>query len=393
MKEKTILEYCTGCGVCSSFNHADLMLNDQGFNLANPKSEDFLRFCNQVCFASGMQYKNYKNSTFWGNVKLSVRSWALDSKVRHSASSGGTLTALCIYLLEEGIVDGIVHTTVDPENPIRTITVCSRTRHDVEMRCGSRYSSSSPLKDIAQFINTKEKYCYVGKPCDVATMRNLAKLDSNIKSCFPIMLSFFCAGAPSEKANLQLLDKLGTSLKKCVSLRYRGDGWPGYATAIDEDGSTHKLYYRNAWRDTLGRDIRNICRFCIDGIGEMADIVCYDAWYMNSDKEPIFDEAEGRNGVLCRNEIGVKILKDAENKGYIFVEDYPEYEEELPHFQAYQYTRRATMASTMLAMKTMRRNIPSYPFSFVMHMMKFGTLRTQISRYKGTIKRVLNGKI
>lgn len=393
MKEKKIIEYCTGCGACVAFAHADLKLDSRGFNVAHPKSGQFYQFGSKVCFASGEQYRNYKNSTFWGNVELSFRSWSLDPKVRLSASSGGTLTAICVYLLEEGIVDGIVHTMVDPKNPIRTVTVCSKTRQDIEARCGSRYSSSSPLTEITRFVNTDEKYCYVGKPCDVATMRNLAKIDKKVKTHFPIMLSFFCAGAPSENANLNLLAKLGVSLDKCVSLKYRGDGWPGYATAVDVDGKVHKLCYRSAWRDTLGRDIRNICRFCMDGIGEMADIVCYDAWYMNNAKEPVFDEAEGRNGVLCRNKLGVEILKAAKEKGYVEIEEYPAYEKELPYFQAYQYTRRATMASTMMAMKTMRRAIPHYPLPFVLHMMRFSTIRTQISRYKGTIKRILNGKI
>lgn len=186
---------------------------------------------------------------------------------------------------------------------------------------------------------------------------------------------------------------MGTDAIHCKSLRYRGDGWPGYATAIDNKGEKYTLDYRTAWRDTLGRDIRLICRFCMDGIGEMADIVCYDAWYMNDKLEPVFEDAEGRNGVMCRTELGNEIFYNALNDGYIVASDYPNYDNELPHYQKYQHIRRTTMASTLLAMKMMFRATPDYPLAVILRQMKQGSFKEQIKRFLGTIKRIVLGKI
>ena len=360
--------------------------------VVEPSTDGFGDYCNQVCFSTGNQYKK-KNTSVWGDVLSSQYAWSSNTEIRHLGSSGGTLTALCLYLLESGKVDGIVQTKADPNNPINTITVCSKTSEEIIANAGSRYSSSSPLKDIYGYLEGGGKYCFVGKPCDIATMKNLMSVDIRFEKTFIVLLSFFCAGTPSVKANEMLLQKMGTDVNHCISLRYRGDGWPGFATAIDDKGEKHTLNYRSAWRDTLGRDIRLICRFCMDGIGEMADIVCYDAWHMDENNNPIFDESDGRNGVMCRTQKGLDIFSNAVKSGYVVASEYLNYELELPYYQKYQYTRRTTMGSSLLAMRIMLRATPKYPFKTIFGQMIRGNVKNQFSRFYGTIKRILANKI
>ena len=393
MKSKSILKFCTGCGACVSAKKANLQMDEKGFLIPHPCDDSFQDYCNKTCFATGRQYQNIKESVVWGPVLSSYYAWSSNPLVRHQASSGGTLTALCVYLLESKFVDGIVHIKENPDNPISTLTTCSVTINDIITNSGSRYSSSSPLLHINDYLDKGKRYCFVGKPCDVATLRNLMIDDARFRNTFTVLLSFFCAGAPSEKANMTLLQKMGTNIEECRSLRYRGEGWPGFATAIDSSGTKFTLEYRTAWRDTLGRDIRPICRFCIDGIGELADIVCYDAWYMDEQFRPIFDEAKGRNGVMCRTALGNDIFEKAVSKGYIIASDYSSYAEELPYYQRYQFTRRSTLASTFLALKLLGRDIPSYPLRIVLNLMKSKGVKAHYSRFKGTIKRILQGKI
>lgn len=393
MKKATIIKYCTGCGACVSSGEATLEMNPKGFPVAKPKKDSFNLFCNRICFSSGFQYRGGKPESIWGGIVSSSYAWSTVPEIRRIASSGGTLTALCLYLLDSGKVDGIVHVQENPDNPIDTITTCSMTRDEIINHCGSRYSSSSPLLNIFDYLQTEKKYCFVGKPCDVATMRNLMKTDHRFEESFIILLSFFCAGAPSVNANLLLLNKLNTTKEKCISLRYRGDGWPGYATAIDINGEKHTMDYRSAWRDTLGRDIRPICRFCLDGIGEHADVVCFDAWYMDDKKNPMFTEADGRNGVFCRTAIGQVIFEEAVNNGYIIVEKSPQLIDNLSYIQRYQFTRRVTMCSTILAMRVLLKSVPSYPLKYIWHFMKYDKFRSHFSRFRGTIIRVIQGKI
>lgn len=385
-------EYCCGCGLCESMNKAKLIKDEKGFLVPKEETKDFKEFCSKVCPASGVQCNELEADNIWGkNENVSI-AYSSDKNIRYTASSGGVLTSLCCFLLETKKVDAIIHTGEDKSNPISTTTICSRTKEDIINGCGSRYSSSNPLRDINQYLNTGEKYAFVGKPCDVTALRNYSKMDDRVEKVFPYMFSFFCAGAPSEKVNIQLLEKMGCNYKECSSLKYRGDGWPGYATAIDNNGK-HQLPYRTAWRDTLGRDIRLMCRFCLDGIGELADISCGDAWKMNENKEPIFEEADGQNVVFCRTEKGKQLYREACEKGYIHSEEYKNYEEELKHYQKYQFNRKTTMKDTIFALKIFRKSYPKYDTKLLKKYTKKSTLKIRGKRFVGTIKRLIKGKI
>lgn len=393
MRKAALKKYCTGCGACVSAGKATFTVHKRGFTIPDNEREDFKLFCNKVCFSNGKQYGGKSSGYLWGNIVSYKLAWSSLPLVRLHGSSGGTLTSLCIYLLKEGIVDGIIHVKEDENSPIGSVVTCSTTEAQVVAHSGSRYSSSAPLIDIFDYLQEGRKYAFVGKPCDVATLQNLKSYDERFEKNFVLLLSFFCAGVPSNHANALLLKKMGTSVSNCKSLRYRGDGWPGYATAEDFQGKKYRLDYRSAWRDTLGRDIRPICRFCIDGIGEMADIVCYDAWYKGNNNNPIFSEADGRNGVLCRTAKGNGIFKDAVNKGYLKCEDYEACLLDLPHIQRYQFIRRSTMPSSIIAMRMMLKHTPSYPLLFMFKQMRNSSLRTHITRLCGTIKRVVQRKI
>ncbi len=386
-------EFCSGCGLCISQNKAQWKKNDRGFLVAVSDEKEFHTFCDKVCPASGTQCSELDKGTVWGRKTGVYLSHSTDEYIRLKASSGGVLTSLCLFLLENKMVDGIIQVKMDPDNPISTKTCLSRTREELLDCCGSRYSASAPLTDINEYLCGKEKYAYVGKPCDVTALRNFAKIDGRVSDHIKYMFSFFCAGAPSEQANIQLLEKMGCDKEKCVHLRYRGDGWPGYATAVYSSGETFKLDYRSAWRDTLGRDIRKMCRFCLDGIGEMADISCGDAWYLGEDNKPVFTEAAGRNVVFLRTQRGKELFLKAYKAGCLTKSDYPEFEKELPLYQAYQYERRTTMGITILALKLMGRKYPKYNYKLLKSYEKKVGLKHKISRFKGTIERIARKKI
>lgn len=386
-------EFCSGCGLCISQNKAQWEKNNKGFLTAVSKENDFNTFCDKVCPASGIQCRELEKGSVWGRNTGVYLSHSTDVYIRFQASSGGVLTSLCLFLLENKMVDGIIQTKMDPDNPIGTKTCLSRTREELLDCCGSRYSASAPLSDINDFLIGKEKYVFVGKPCDVTALRNFAKMDGRVSDHIKYMFSFFCAGAPSEQANIQLLNKMGCRKESCVHLRYRGDGWPGYATATDRYGETFQLDYRSAWRDTLGRDIRKMCRFCLDGIGEMADISCGDAWYLGEDNKPLFTEAAGRNVVFCRTQCGKELFFKAFKAGFLTKSDYPEFEKELPLYQAYQYERRTTMGTTILALKIMGRKYPKYKKDLLKSYGKRVGLKHKISRFNGTIERIARKKL
>ena len=181
-------------------------------------------------------YESEVKHDVWGNVLEALVGYASDKNIRFKAASGGALTELCTYLLDNGLVDGIIHTAFDPVDQTKTVSCVSYTSEDVRKRCGSRYSISVPLYNLKELMKDGETYAFVGKPCDVMALRRGIVIDPSIGKRIPYLLSFFCAGEPSVNAQNNLLQAIGTTREVFSSITYRGNGWPGYTTVTEKNG-------------------------------------------------------------------------------------------------------------------------------------------------------------
>lgn len=386
-EENIYRKYCIGCGLCHSCNKT-IFHKKNGFIF--PENID-IELCRQICPAGGNYLNALSKDRPWGKYLTYECTWSKDATIRYNASSGGTLTSLCLYLLENGIVDGIIQTRMSNNSPIETETVISYSEQDVKKCMGSRYTASAPLINILQIVDKNKNYAFVGKPCDVLILRNYISLHSEWEQVFTIMMSFFCAGMPGKRANQKLLANLKTDEEHCTRLTYRGNGWPGFATAVLSNGNVNKMSYNDSWGGILGRDINQYCKFCMDGIGEFADIACGDAWYMRNDKLPDFNEHDGRNITFARTELGLELLQDAIKKGYLSKEDYNI--QELKWIQAHQYSRKSKTYYRILAMKFCFQLVPIYSVKKLREFSKVISVKSRVKIILGTIKRVIEGKM
>ena len=217
------------------------------------------------------------------------------------------------------------------------------------------------------------------------------KIEPKLQKSIPYTLSFFCAGTPSVKAQQSLLDYVGCSKGTLKSLRYRGDGWPGYTIAIDLAGEKYQTDYNTSWGKILGRDLMKMCRFCLDGLGEAADISCGDAWYLTPDKQPDFSEGDGRNIIFARTETGKNLLNAVVTEGKLITQ--PAIMDDLKYIQTYQNDRRATMVDKMIALKVMGHSFTKYKFKNIWKYRKAVTLRKHCSVLKGTALRIIKRRI
>lgn len=384
--DKSLKEYCCGCKLCSVTNKAVLGEDDKGFYY--PISGD-VAFLKKVCPSYGTQVDDMDISNIWGRYVSVYYGWSNNSEVRHNASSGGVLTEIACFLLSTQRVDAIIQTTVNPKCPTETITVINSTVDEVKDCCGSRYAISHPLDCLLE-LDLSKKYAFIGKPCDVVALKNYIKLVPEIGNSIIITLSFFCAGMPSKKAQDNLLANLKIEKENLRFLRYRGNGWPGEATAVDNSGKIASLDYNTAWSKILGRDIMKVCRYCIDSIGEMADISCGDAWYLTNNK-PDFNDRPGRNVIFARTQEGNKILKSLIEQDIIEVSDADM--NALKINQACHYDRRSTMSSKIFATKITGRAVPKYPKSALRLYKKHISYKKRVRFGLGTIKRIIQGKI
>ncbi|WP_417462999.1 Coenzyme F420 hydrogenase/dehydrogenase, beta subunit C-terminal domain [Kordiimonas sp.] len=284
--------------------------------------------------------------------------WATDPDLRFFGASGGALSGLLLHLLRSGEVTDVVQIAAAPGNPIANSTVISTSRSDILNAAGSRYAPSAPLAHLEELVNSGQRHAFVGKPCDVVALRALANENVNVAAAFPVMLSFFCAGVPSETGGRAVLTALGVKLETVARFRYRGRGWPGRATAVLRDGSERSMSYHDSWGGILSKHGQHRCKICADGTGKAADIVCADAWESDTTGYPVFDEAEGVSLIVCRTALGGRILEGAVAAGQI--ETTPFNVAQLAAIQPGQRERRRALLARLLALRLTGRPVPRY---------------------------------
>ena len=155
------------------------------------------------------------------------------------------------------------------------------------------------------------------------------------------------------------------------------------------------MEYKNAWGKHLGRDIRNLCRFCIDGTGDAADIVCADFWHLGENGMPDFSEHDGRSIIITRTTKGTKTVEDSIHTGHITIEE--DFTERIDsEFQLYQpnhYKRKGTMGSMIRALKLCGKQAPRYSGSYLKKYGEHIDSKVKMKFFLGTVKRIIKGKI
>jgi coenzyme F420 hydrogenase subunit beta len=249
----------------------------------------------------------------WGPVLELWEGYAGDPQIRFEGSSGGVLTALAAYCLERLGMSGVLHIGQDPENPLRNRTFFSRSRAELMHRTGSRYAPASVCDHLEWVETAPAPAVIIGRPVEIAAVRNAIRLRPLLGEKVGLMLSFFCAESPSLQGTIALLEHLGVRPETVGTIRYRGRGWPGCFTVIRKGESEPccAVSYRQAW-GVLQAYRPWGAHLWPDGTGELADISCGDPWY---------EEPDGINPgfslVIVRTERGREILHGAMAAGYL----------------------------------------------------------------------------
>ncbi len=358
---------CTGCGLCAAIAPGAIAMAMlppgylrpvQSSPLAKAQESAITAACPGITVDGQWNDDAPVVDPIWGPAHGVATGFATDAALRHQASSGGVLSALLIHALETGLVDFVVQTGADPANPMANLTAASTSPAQVAAAAGSRYAPSAPLANLETWLETPGRFAFVGKPCDVSALRARAAADPRIAAKIPIMLAFFCAGVPSAAGTGRILDRLGVKPGDVTGFRYRGDGWPGFATATRADGSTVRMSYADSWGDILSKEVQFRCKICPDATGMVADIACADAWYGDERGYPSFDETDGRSLVIARTATGAALL--AEARAARRIETTPLAMAEIAKMQPAQARRRRQILSRLAAMAVVGRPVPRY---------------------------------
>ncbi len=319
---------CVGCGACY-FACEKKAITLQNFYNCGIRPEVDKEKCGNECtclsYCPGLNvdaglvqddgYEVKSDDLEFGPVLDIWEGYALDQEIRFSASSGGLLTALSLYCIEKENMAFILHSEMHPEKPWENRTAVSRSKSELVLRTGSRYAPSSPC-DQLNLIEESNKPCvFIGKPCDTTAVMMARKQRPQLDENLGLVLTFFCAGVPSTRGTIDLIEKLDISDSEVNHLRYRGNGWPGsFKVQSSSARKSKSLSYIDSWGE-LQKYRQFRCQLCPDGLGQVSDIACGDAWHRYQD-----DGNPGQSIALVRTERGRKIIRGALENNYIKIE-------------------------------------------------------------------------
>lgn len=387
---------CLGCGACAYICPEQKIeltnLIDDGIRplVANEVCGE-CSLCLQVCPAWENDHRPGLNrpgiiselANGFGPVLEMWEGHASDPEIRHSGASGGVITALSLYCLEQENMHGVLHIGGDAEDPLRNSTRLSRCREELLLCTGSRYAPASACDRLNLIESAPAPCVFIGQPSEVTALRKAQRLKPALDAKVGVAISFFCAGSPATQGTIELLRSRAINPEEVEEIRYRGLGWPGMF-GIKRRGEPEFqpiMSYQESWGFVQRYRPFSLHLFP-DGCGEDADIACGDPWY----RPPANGEA-GSSLILARTERGRELIKAAEAAGYLFLK--PAKPQQLIESQKNLLRKRGSIWGRMHIMRLLGIPVPQLRgFSLFRNWLRL-SLKEKVKSILGTLRRVI----
>lgn len=317
---------CTGCGTCAGIcpHEALTMVIDpkRGCYLPRIDKGKCTRcgLCVDVCPGHSVDFEGL-SSTLMGDIPEETAlgkylgcyvGHAIDKDMRYDGASGGLVTALLVFALEHGYIDGALVTRMRPGKPLEPKTFIARTKEEIISAAQSKYCPVAAGAALEKILNSEGRFAVVGLPCHIQGIRKAEQHIPKLKDRIRYHISLACSLDYSFHGTQALLRGLGIPASSVEALTYRGRGWPGSMLIRQQDGTETtvplKEYYKQLGPYSLRR-----CTLCSDMLGELSDVSCGDAWIpsvMDSDQN-------GSSFALTRTSEGEELLEAAAAEEYI----------------------------------------------------------------------------
>ncbi len=329
---------CTSCGMCAGICPTKVIRMDYENQEAEPKLTGNCKecgICYNVCPGKNIPLKDL-DEKFLGQARDFIKDeigiykgcykgWAKDEHIQSVSSSGGMVSSLLIYGLENDIIDGALLVGWDPKEPCRGRPIIAKTSEDVMNAC--RWTAEAvPVNEMLNEAVMKEKIerlAVVGMPCHIHGIRKLQALGtpSKIAKAIRFSIGLFCASTYYFEGIKHLVQEFSDirSMDDIETFDYRGGAAPGSLMATTKDKRIHSVASKHdyTWH-FLGPASykRDRCLMCVDFAAELADISCGDIF------QPVVPGRKHIVATITRTDIGEELVKGAAAKGYIEYSDH-----------------------------------------------------------------------
>lgn len=257
---------------------------------------------------------------FLGRHMACYLSYATDHQMRYNSASGGVVTALLLFTLEKGVIDGALLTRMKGGRPLEPEPFVARSRADVLQAMGSKYCPVPANAALKEILEREGRYAVVGLPCHIRGIRKAEAAIPKLKERIVLHCGIFCSHQVSFRGTQLLLARLGIRSSDVSRISYRGQGWPGGITIELHDG--RRKFVPNLpgslWNTIFGGFffVPPACLGCSDLTNEEADLSFGDAWL----PEIVRTDQTGTSVVVARSLHAKQILEAAARDGVIHLD-------------------------------------------------------------------------
>lgn len=351
-KLKSIMnsDLCTRCGSCVGLSGGSIVFTDREGQykpkvISEPEEILAKRLLN-ACPGKDFNFKFYREK-FYANApefhpytgpvySLCIAHSTVPS-IRSAGASGGMISAMLIWLLEKGKIDGAVVTGMSEDEPWLTKSFIATSTDEIISAAQSKYIITSVNEILPEMESFEGNLAYVGLPPQVQSIRKLqAANDPSVKNIKYIFGPFYGNTLHFSSIRSFLRSYNIKDYQNISKLYFRYGEWPGNMRVEMKDGRIVQLPKFHA-NYLIPFHIMTNSLLCTDLSNEFTDISGGDAW------APVYEErGKGFSLVIARSVVGQWILDEMQKEGLISMNPISINEAITMHSHGYDLKKRGT---------------------------------------------------